>query len=693
MNQLAYVAGNEAGQYIAAQANEGPRINVLSCQPTTGNYGTKVVLKISSQYDLQTMTGVCPCASVCFGSHRAMGHIAKDPNTSGNTYTYTYTISAEVPQFISTNYPSPDNVPLTLIIEEDSGAEICRVNSCGVFTYHDLHHPPACPPSMSNGGSGDASPAEDLMGRSSQSPEHRDSPHQSLPVSTDTASPHAPYHALPGNSTTNSYPYPPAGTAVAAAAEAQAEPQTHTQPTFAAGGFAQETNNMLGGYRTSPYHDRHHRAPPLLRSTRTTGWGPYGGPIDTIRSPATTVPSTGHAAITRPSLTPLPRSSASTPQLIRTSTLSTPPGAGLSGGGGGYNPYAIFPTKATLKVNGDLDSMAENWNQEEWENKRRIVLFKRSQHGSQLQMSFRPVGVGERPPNSTCISCIWWAEKQECYVTSVDTIYLLEQLVAAPARFTVEEKNRIRRNLEGFHPLTVSKAKSESADFFRIIMGFGNPKPRNIEKDVKVFPWKILGQALKKIISKYSASPSATMPPPTPTQAHLLTPISVSGSYPSLPPTPGHATSATDPTTATGYIPSVHHNPSSLQSPRSLPMPPSATTSSWGPYGSGTGRSMSPGLKTHSPASSSSLRIPSLQTTYDGRASIHAITSPYGLPPSTHSGQHQQSNPYGPPAVPVTQGHARTWDSYAPTSSYSSYPSYSAHDTTYSSAPYGAQRV
>jgi hypothetical protein len=34
-------------------------------------------------------------------------------------------------------------------------------------------------------------------------------------------------------------------------------------------------------------------------------------------------------------------------------------------------------------------------------------------------------------------------------------------------------------------------------------MGFPNPKPRNIEKDVKVFPWKILAHALKKIISKY----------------------------------------------------------------------------------------------------------------------------------------------------------------------------------------------
>jgi hypothetical protein len=34
-------------------------------------------------------------------------------------------------------------------------------------------------------------------------------------------------------------------------------------------------------------------------------------------------------------------------------------------------------------------------------------------------------------------------------------------------------------------------------------MGFPNPKPRNIEKDVKVFPWEVLGSALKKIIGKY----------------------------------------------------------------------------------------------------------------------------------------------------------------------------------------------
>lgn len=51
--------------------------------------------------------------------------------------------------------------------------------------------------------------------------------------------------------------------------------------------------------------------------------------------------------------------------------------------------------------------------------------------------------------------------------------------------------------------MTVSKGKSDNEGFFKLIMGFPNPKPRNIEKDVKVFPWTILSHALKKIVGKY----------------------------------------------------------------------------------------------------------------------------------------------------------------------------------------------
>lgn len=190
------------------------------------------------------------------------------------------------------------------------------------------------------------------------------------------------------------------------------------------------------------------------------------------------------------------------PTLIRTSTLQA---NGVSQPQS-FNPYAIYPSKAVLKLNGDLDSMAENWTREECDAKRRLVHFTRVQNGSAIHADFRPVTPEDRAPNSICISCIYWNRKKECFITSVDTIYLLESLVGV--RFTVEEKNRIRRNLEGFRPLTVSKAKADSEDFFKVIMGFPAPKPRNIEKDVKVFPWKILSHALKKIIGKYVSTPA-----------------------------------------------------------------------------------------------------------------------------------------------------------------------------------------
>ncbi|KAF9185811.1 hypothetical protein BGZ50_002851 [Haplosporangium sp. Z 11] len=175
---------------------------------------------------------------------------------------------------------------------------------------------------------------------------------------------------------------------------------------------------------------------------------------------------------------------------------------------GSYNPYASLLNKANLKFAGNMDDMAINWSAEEWESHRRLVQFWRRQDGNDIHCTFAPVAPADRQPNSIVVSCIYWAEKNDCFLTSVDCIYLLESLIAV--RFTVEEKNRIRRNLEGFRPITVSKCKPESAEFFKLIMSFPNPKPRNIEKDVKVFPWKVLPYALKKIISKYTASYSST---------------------------------------------------------------------------------------------------------------------------------------------------------------------------------------
>lgn len=171
-----------------------------------------------------------------------------------------------------------------------------------------------------------------------------------------------------------------------------------------------------------------------------------------------------------------------------------------------YQPYPGLVSRANLDIMGDLDAMAKSWATEEWDHHRRLVQFWREQHGNKITATFQPIPQDERASNSgnIVVSCIYWMERNDFFITSVDCIYLLESLM--DIRFSVEEKNRIRRNLEGFRPLTVSKCKAESADFFKIIMGFPNPKPRNIEKDVKVFPWKTLPYALKKIVTKYTAS-------------------------------------------------------------------------------------------------------------------------------------------------------------------------------------------
>ena len=191
-----------------------------------------------------------------------------------------------------------------------------------------------------------------------------------------------------------------------------------------------------------------------------------------------------------------------TPTWVRTTSQQSSSRAAGYGDLPSFNPYLQYPdTKAKLEIVGELASMCEGWTQAERSAGRRLVEFTRSQTGSRITTSFRAVSPEQRTASSPCVSCIYWARKKSYYVTSVDTIALLEGLVAV--RFTVEEKNRIRRNLEGFKPYTVAKSKAECDDIFRLIMGFPAPKPRNIEKDIKIFPWAILTSALNKIIGKY----------------------------------------------------------------------------------------------------------------------------------------------------------------------------------------------
>ena len=168
-----------------------------------------------------------------------------------------------------------------------------------------------------------------------------------------------------------------------------------------------------------------------------------------------------------------------------------------------YQPYPGLINCTQLTIPDNLNGMTEDWTHEEKSNKRRLVQFaaERCHKSNTIKCSFHAIPQAEATWGHDVVSCIYWEECQEYVITSVDCIYLVECILKI--EFSVNEKNRIRRNLEGFRPLNVSKYKEETASFFNIIMGYAHPKPRNIVKDIKVFSWRTLPYALKKIVAKY----------------------------------------------------------------------------------------------------------------------------------------------------------------------------------------------
>jgi len=603
LSHMAFSSNSTATPYLSQLAMP----TIISCSPSSGTTGTKVLVKISAMYDLLEVTSHF---FLVFGDHRVPADAIREASGGSEHF---YAVSGQAPHHHLTRSGSA-SVPLSLSVDSPEGHNLATVE-LGSFVFdHGL------------GLAG--SPHDDVVThrKESQSPNGREEHHK-----------HSQEHVSDNSANAFGYPHPDAQAVV--------------------GGYNGDLvhSNMTAPYQRVAYvgGDCSRIVPPL----KTPSWGPYGSSLES-RSPIL-----NHTAIARPSITSLPMSTATTPQLVRTSTIQS---SGSAGSGGYGYPHPFQSNKASLVLQDDLDNMAKNWTAEEWDNKRRIVMFTKSQKNAKLYANFRPVTVSERPPNSICISCIYWQEKDECYVTSVDTISLLEQLVVAPARFTVEEKNRIRRNLEGFRPATVSKAKADSEEFFKIIMAFPNPKPRNIEKDVKVFPWKILGPALKKIISKYSASPSSAAIPSVTTPT-LLTPIS--NASPGL-----YHTSHTPSLPDNSYSATETHPP--MPSPRSLS---GGHPGSWGSYSSG--RPLSPTMKPLSPQQGGIGRMPGLPPHVGG--------------PLDHRHPHQQHqqapHQYGIPQ----QLHGR-WDagvpgSYgdSPGSGVGPYGGHQQHGHVYSGSHYG----
>ncbi|KAI9762027.1 MAG: hypothetical protein M4579_000663 [Chaenotheca gracillima] len=518
-------------------------LSVDSCWPSEGSQGTKMHVLVRAPYDIATLGG--HSIFLMFGNERCSGTVRP---TGFQDQSYHYRLTADVPSFARTGWS--DSKGLIILRVADETGNIIHGLDLGKFTYINARQASVTTPTSQ----GPSRKRKSSVERGNSDVAVKRASIRHLPADSGDDVPAFSYTPVTG-SPYSPYAQPAPSTDLYALPSVWDRPQPsysfHQRVPQRSISFPYPTISSVGQQSFR------------VNSPQTPSWP---GPVGPVISQASrnlgyvseTVPSlqTGHAFGSP--------SRGANPPLIRTSTIQHPPTntpmPNLSQPGQAFNPYAMYPNKANLKLQGELDDMADNWTPDERDCKRRLVQFSRRQDGSTIHATFEPIPQTERPPTEICISCILWEEKDECYVTSVDTIYLLEALVAV--RFTVEEKNRIRRNLEGFRPLTVSKAKADSEEFFKVIMGFGNPKPRNIEKDVKVFPWKVLAHALKKIISKYSASYSSTA-------GALATPLNVPGSN------CGTTSGVTDfvAATSTSYTPHLP-SPSSISEP---PIPPSSS--------------------------------------------------------------------------------------------------------------------
>ncbi|EMD32102.1 hypothetical protein CERSUDRAFT_36774, partial [Gelatoporia subvermispora B] len=141
------------------------------------------------------------------------------------------------------------------------------------------------------------------------------------------------------------------------------------------------------------------------------------------------------------------------------------------------------------------------WTPAELAARRRLVRVTHVRKGSAIEARGEPVVREACAPGDAVVSCIYNADEDACFVTSVDIIALVESLIGM--RLKLEPKNRIRRNLEGFGHMTVSKKQPSTEAFFKQIMEYGPPRPRRIQKDIKVFHWADLTPALEKLVYRY----------------------------------------------------------------------------------------------------------------------------------------------------------------------------------------------
>jgi hypothetical protein len=138
----------------------------------------------------------------------------------------------------------------------------------------------------------------------------------------------------------------------------------------------------------------------------------------------------------------------------------------------------------------------------EIKDRRRFVRLIRKQQGSHIHLRMAATSADEVAfDDCNVINCLLIPDcGDEPSVSSVDIIKALELLVSPPGgRLSIEEKNRVRRNIDTLRPITLKKG-GESLSW---IMQLCSPRPITIAREVKIFKWSSLEAALVKIMKKY----------------------------------------------------------------------------------------------------------------------------------------------------------------------------------------------
>jgi hypothetical protein len=152
-----------------------------------------------------------------------------------------------------------------------------------------------------------------------------------------------------------------------------------------------------------------------------------------------------------------------------------------------------------------LGNMGMGWHPFESDVGRRIVKFHvRRAPGGFRTVSCRPIHPSEYvgPVSGgimDTVSCIANPVTGELVITSCDLLELAGLLYGEKPE--TEEKNRLRRHIERMEPRTIGKRRDPDGLFARIA-SYNEPRALTIVKDVKVFEWARLEEALEMIMAK-----------------------------------------------------------------------------------------------------------------------------------------------------------------------------------------------